>query len=206
MMNATTAAPTTEVATGDLLGDARVMVADMIENITSIQERLEGQTGPEAERLRKETERLLSALHATKPGVVDLTCFLNRQPRDDREFGFPGRAAALCGTARPRLERSRFMFPEPSSVLAAVTVLGQDCMSSEDVAELQTRVAYYMAKMVVSNDGVAASAAMRRLIQTASIQQLSASKEITQEQRDLLASAKGSIAAFLFEARRRGRR
>ena len=76
----------------------------------------------------------------------------------------------------------------------------------DDVAELQIRIAYYMARMNMSQDGVSASTAMRRLIQAASAQQLSATKELTQDQTDLLASAKGSVAAFLFEARRRGRR
>ena len=197
--------PVMESQSGDLVADARIMVADMISNITSIQERLQGQTGPQAERLRKETERLLSALRSTTPGVVDLTCFLNRQPKDDREFAFPGRAQALCGEARPRLHKSRYMFPEPSSVINAVAVLAQDVMP-DDVAELQTRIAYYMARMNMSQDGVSASTAMRRLIQAASAQQLSATKELTQDQTDLLASAKGSVAAFLFEARRRGRR
>ena len=197
--------PVMESQSGDLVADARIMVDDMISNITSIQERLQGQTGPQAERLRKETERLLSALHSTTPGVVDLTCFLNRQPKDDREFTVPSRAQALCGEARPRLHKSRYMFPEPSSVINAVAVLAQDVMP-DDVAELQTRIAYYMARMNMSQDGVSASTAMRRLIQAASAQQLSATKELTQDQTDLLASAKGSVAAFLFEARRRGRR
>lgn len=197
--------PVMDSQSGDLVADARIMVDDMISNITSIQEHLQGQTGPQAERLRKETERLLSALYSTTPGVVDLTCFLNRQPKDDREFAFPGRAQALCGEARPRLHKSRYMFPEPSSVINAVTVLAQDVMP-DDVAELQTRIAYYMARMNMSQDGVSASTAMRRLIQAASAQQLSATKELTQDQNDLLASAKGSVAAFLFEARRRGRR
>ena len=197
--------PMMETQGGDLTADARIMIDDMISNMTSIQERLAGQTGPQADRLRKETERLLSALRSTTPGVVDLTCFLNRQPKDDREFAFPGRTMALCGEARPRLHKSRYMFPEPASVINAVAVLAQDTMP-DDVAELQTRVAFYMAKMNMSQDGVAASTAMRRIIQAASAQQLAATKELTQDQTDLLASAKGSVAAFLFEARRRGRR
>jgi hypothetical protein len=187
---------------GDLQRDAGVMVEDMIQHVSSIRDRIGDAAGPQAERLRKETGRLLAQLESTRPGVVDMSCFLHRQPSAE-DFKFPGRVNALIPGARRRMEKSKFMFPEPKSVVEAASVL----VDEKDAPEARLRVAHYLAHMNMTQDGLAASAASRRLLQAASIASaLAAGKELPEDQVNLMAAAKAALASFLYEARRRGRR
>ena len=187
----------------DLQRDASVMVEDMIQHVSSIRERIGDAEGPQADRLRKETGRLLSQLEASRPGVVDMSCFLNKQP-PAADFKFPGRVAALVPEARRRLEKSKFMFPEPKATVEAVSVLVDD---ETDAAEARLRVAHYLAHMNMTQDGLAASAASRRLLQAASVASaIKAGREMPEDQVNLMAAAKAALASFLYEARRRGRR
>ncbi len=189
------------VGRGDLQRDAGTMVEDMIQHVSSIRDRIGDAQGPQAERLRKETGRLLSQLEATRPGVVDMSCFLNKQPSAE-DFKFPARVDALIPKARARLDKTKFMFPEPKSTVEAVSVL----VDEADAAEARLRVAHYLAHMNMTQDGLPASAACRRLLQAASVAAaLAAGREMPEDQVNLMAAAKAALASFLYEARR-GRR
>lgn len=187
---------------GDLRRDAETMVNDMITNVTSIREKLNGAEGKGADRLRKETNRLLNSLEAARPGVVDMTCFLNRQP-SEQELSFVDRVEALVPEARRRLDETKYMFPEPRSIIDSITQL----CPPDDAAELRIRVAHYLAKMNMVQDGLAASTATRRLLQAAAVcKGLESGMPVPQESADLMAAAKAALGSFLYEARRRGRR
>jgi hypothetical protein len=187
---------------GDLRRDAETMVNDMITNVTSIREKLNGAAGKGADRLRKETNRLLNSLEAARPGVVDMTCFLNRQP-SEQDLSFSGRVEALVPEARRRLDKTKYMFPEPRSIIDSVTQL----CPPDDAAELRIRIAHYLAKMNMVQDGLAASTASRRLLQAAAAcKGMEAGIPVPQESADLMAAAKAALGSFLYEARRRGHR
>lgn len=196
--------PAEDVKAADLRRDATTMMEDMRANVLRITQRLEGVEGKHADRLRSESERLLGALSASRPGVVDLSVFLSKQP-GDAEFKFPGRAGVLCAESKRRLQKSRFMFPEPSAVLTAIQELMAGSAET-DVAETQVRAAYFFSRMSPSAHGLAASTAMRRLIQAAAVSSAErAGRTPTPDETALLASAKGSLLAFLYEGRRRAR-
>lgn len=189
------------VTTQELQRDATTMVEDMIQHVSSLREKLDGAEGKKAEQLRRETGRLLNSLEASRPGVVDLCVFLNKQPKED-EFQYPQRVDVLLPEARRRMEKSKYMFPEPRSVVQAVAILADEA----DVAELRHRVAHYLSRMNMVQDGLAASTACRRLLQAAGVATaIAAGKAMPQEQIDILAAAKASLGSFLYEARRRGR-
>ena len=194
-------APATAESVQELTRDATTMVEDMIQHVSSIKERLQGVPGGKAERQRRETDRLLSSLYASRPGVVDMSAFLQKQP-SSADFQFPARADVLAAEARRRLEKSKYMFPEPKAVLdAAATLWGLD---TKDCAELRLRIAYYLSKMNIVQDGLGVSAACRRLMQAAACTR--AGMTLTKEQTDLLASAKASLQSFMYEARKHGGR
>jgi hypothetical protein len=197
--------PTAEEVTagaGDLRRDAETMVNDMITNVTSIREKLNGAEGKGADRLRKETNRLLNSLEAARPGVVDMTCFLNRQP-SEQDLTFVGRVEALVPEARRRLDKTKYMFPEPRSIIDSITQL----CPPEDAAELRIRIAHYLAKMNMVQDGLAASTASRRLLQAAAAcKGMESGIPVPPESADLMVAAKAALGSFLYEARRRGRR
>ena len=187
---------------GDLRRDAETMVNDMITNVTSIREKLGTAEGKGAERLRKETNRLLNSLEAARPGVVDMTCFLNRQP-SEQDLSYVDRVEALIPEARRRLDKTKYMFPEPRSIVDSVTQLCQP----EDAAELRIRVAHYLAKMNMVQDGLAASTATRRLLQAAAAcKGIENGMPVPPESENLMVAAKAALGSFLYEARRRGRR
>jgi hypothetical protein len=181
--------------------DAATMVDDMIKHVSSIREQLEGAPGAKAERSRKDTDRLLNSLHASRPGVVDLSSFLQKQPAAT-DFRFPARADALAAEARRRLEKSKYMFPEPKAVIDAAAVLWGD--DAAGCSELRVRLAYYLSKMNIVQDGLGVSAACRRLMQAAACTR--SGMVLTQEQTDLLAAAKASLMSFMYEARKHGGR
>lgn len=182
----------------ELSRDANTMVDDMITHVASLQRQLDGASGKRAEQLRRETDRLLASLAAARPGVVDMSALLKKQPPAS-DFRYPARADVLASEARKRLDKSKFMFPEPKAVLDAATILWDN---ADDHAELRLRIAYFLAKMNMVQDGLAVSAACRRLIQAAAcVYQKTA---LTQEQTDLLAAAKASLLSFMYEARKNG--
>ena len=112
------------------------------------------------------------------------------------------RADVLAVEARRRLEKSKYMFPEPKAVLDAAAVLWGD--DAAGCAELRLRIAYYLSKMNIVQDGLGVSAACRRLMQAAACTR--ANMSLTQEQTDLLAAAKASLQSFMYEARKHGSR
>ena len=186
----------------DLNRDATTMVEDMIQHVTSMKDRLQGIPGAKAERQRRDADRLLSSLHASRPGIVDLAAFLQKQPSAE-DFRFPARADVLATKARRRLEKSKYMFPEPKAVLDAAAVLwGAD--DDAGCRELRVRMAFYLAKMNIVQDGLGVSSACRRLMQAAACTRTD--MQLTQEQTDLLASAKASLQSFMYEARKHGSR
>jgi hypothetical protein len=202
-MHAAADASAQAVTTAELNRDAGTMISDMITHVESIQEPVKGIDGKHAERIRRETGRLLATLEATRPGTVDMSCFLRRQPRAE-DFAFPGRTEALVPEARRRLEKSKYMFPEPRAAIDAAAMLWG---ATEGAEELRVRIAYFLARMNIVQDGVAASAACRRLLQAATCQAADAcGKSLTAEQTDLLAAAKAALQSFMYEARKHGRR
>ena len=187
---------------GDLRRDANVMVEDMLQNLQGIQEKLANATGGQAERLRKEAERLRNSLESARPGVVDLTAYLKKQP-SAADIAFTGRAEALIPEARRRMAKSKYMFPEPRAIADAAADLHG---SAEDSHELRVRLLHGLAKLNMQQDGLAAATAGRRLLQAAAHGKLLASGvTLTAPQTELLASAKAAVGSFLYEARRRGR-
>lgn len=197
------------VTTESMKASTRDFVEEMIDRISVAQGSLGESELPGAERVMKEAAHLKATLEACRPGVIDLTPMLKATGPSVDDLRFIKRWQALSVVARKRLMKSKLMFPEPMMVLDAVTALTGD-IPLDDVNELRTRFAHFMAHMNMTRDGVASSTAFCRIMQAAVYKRSLAGElpayEDASEKHALVIAAENAILNFLVEARKRGRR
>ena len=183
----------------EILAQSAATANVMIEEIRKMIEFLKA-SAPSEQRDRRiaESERLIRNIEATRAGVVDLRPFLSNQPSDS-DFGFPTRINVLATAARHRLAKSKFYFPDPRVVVEAAAALWSDEKSRD---ELKLRIVHYLSKMSAAQDGLPVSAACRRIIEAAAIEdKVRRGDQVDPDQIELATAARAALHAFMSEAR-----
>ena len=133
---------------------------DALARIRAIREEAAKQTDdPKAQKVVAEADRILAVLTADR-WEVDLSIFHQIKPHKE-DFKYPLRAEFLAQTARKRMAKSKYMFPEPAAVLNAIGGLAE---SAEVAAAVCLHAAVYMSRVNIVREGLPVSLVMRNVI------------------------------------------
>jgi len=150
------------------------------------------------EKRVKEIDRVLHAAAVRQAGEVDLAPVLTHPP-SPRQLRAPGRREVVLRRARERMERSRYMFPDPKLVLGGLAaLLGEDAM--DDVRETELRILHYLAGGNIQRDGMLIAQSLRRIVSTG---RLALNEASTEDETRSVNAARHGIRCFLEVARGR---
>ena len=175
--------------------------ADALEALAKLRDQLkDAEDTPATRRIRREIDRLTDNLEVVRSEALELSMFLAKQPSPD-DLRFPQRHLALVSSARVRLAKSKYQFPEPSAIVAALRALAP----SPDVDELAHRILHALTKLSLVEHGMAVSSVLRRLVKLGYCTTLPPGTEAEVAASSQVEAARAALAAFLEEARRGSR-
>jgi hypothetical protein len=143
--------------------------------------------------LEKKSQKFLKTIHRTKKTTFDLSIF--DLPCKIKDFSYPDFYIELALKARKRLEKSKYLFPEPLAFLTSLDFFFSDSELDPLLkTKLKIRLAYALTKISLVNHGPAISSSMRKIMQASLVIQ---KKKITPKSSLLIDLIKSSLLEFL---------